>query len=89
MHDKIVHLCNYFKPNDIRLVYQGVCQEAGMNWRNLKLGKRKSMKMLAPYFAKACVDIVNAKTVIKVPDKIAIMKKIAMGKPMCEFNSMC
>ena len=47
-----------------------------MNWQNLKLGKRKSMKMLAPYFAKACVDIVNAKTVIKVPDRIAIMKKM-------------
>ena len=75
MYHKIVLLCNYFKPNDIRLVYQGVYQEAGMNWQNLKLGKRKSMMMLAPDFAKACVDIVNAKTVIKVPDRIAITKK--------------
>ena len=43
-----------------------------MNWQNLKLQKRKSMKMLAPDFAKACVDIVNAKTVIKVPDKLQL-----------------
>ena len=59
-----------------------------MNWRNLKLGKRKSMKMLAPYFAKACVDIVNAKTVFKVPEKCNYEKN-CHGQAMCEFNSMC
>ena len=40
-----------------------------MNWQNLKLGKPKSMKMMAPDFAKACVDIVNARTVFKVPEE--------------------
>ena len=82
MYHKIVLLCNYFKPNDIRLVYQGVYQEAGMNWRNLKLRKRKSMKMLAPDFAKPCIDIVNVGMVFKVPEKLQLKrrKRMMIGK---------
>lgn len=32
LHEKVVRLCSFFKPNNIRLVFQGICQEAGKNW---------------------------------------------------------
>ena len=32
LNDKVVLLCSHFKPNDIRLVFQGICQEAGKEW---------------------------------------------------------
>ena len=75
LHEKVVLLCSYFKPNDIRPVFQGICQEAGKNWRSLKLAKHKSMKTLASEFAKACVDIVNARTDFTVPGKFTIKKE--------------
>ena len=71
-HQKIVCLCTYFKPNDIRPVFQGICQDAGMNWRHLKLAKHKSMKSLSADFAMACVDILNARVDLNVPGKIAV-----------------
>ena len=73
--DKIILLCSYYKPNDIRPVFQGICQDAGMNWRNLKLAKHKTMKTLAAEFAKACVDIYNAEIDLTVPANIAVKKE--------------
>ena len=60
-HERIILLCNKFKPNDIRPALQGILQEAGTDWRTLKLQKLRSMKVLAPKFAKECVNIINAK----------------------------
>ena len=74
-HDKIVLLCSHFKPNDIRPVFQGICQDAGMNWRDLRLAKHKTMKTLSTEFAKACVDIYNARVDLTVPGKIAVKKE--------------
>ena len=71
-YDKIFLLCSYFKPNDIRPVFQGIYQDAGMNWRDLKLAKHKTMKTLSAEFAKACVDIYNARVDLTVPEKITI-----------------
>ena len=76
----VLLLCSYFKPNDMRPVYQGICQEAGKNWQSLNLAKLKSMKTLAPEFAKACVDIVNARTDNIVPVKITIEKENLDGR---------
>ena len=73
--DKIILLCSYYKPNDIRPVFQGICQDTGMNWRNLKLAKHKTMKTLAAEFAKACVDIYNAEIDLTVPANIAVKKE--------------
>ena len=42
-YDKILLLCNYFKPNDIRLVFQGILLDAGRNWRDLQLTKLRTM----------------------------------------------
>ena len=78
--ESILLLCTFFKPNDIRPVYQGLCQEAGWDWRSLSLAKLKSMKTLAPEFAKACVDIVNARTDSAVPAKITLKKKKRDGR---------
>ena len=74
-HDKIVLLCSYFKPNDVRPVFQGIYQDAGMNWRDLRLAKHKTMKTLSAEFAKACVDIYNAQVNLTVPAKIAVKKE--------------
>ena len=74
-HEKIVLLCTYFKPNDIRPVFQGIYQDAGMNWRDLRLAKHKSMKTLSTEFAKACVDIYNARVDLTVPGKITIKQE--------------
>ena len=79
-HEKVVRLCSFFKPNDIRPVCQGICQEAGKNWRSLNLAKLKSMKTLAPEFAKACVDIVNARMDNTEPGKITVKKKNRDGR---------
>ena len=75
LHEKVVRLCSFFKPNDIRPVFQGICQEAGKNWRSLNIAKHKSMKKLASEFANYCVDIVNARTDCSVPKKITIKKE--------------
>ncbi len=74
-YEKIFLLCSYFKPNDIRPVFQGIYQDAGMNWRDLKLAKYKTMKTLSTEFAKACVDIYNARVDLTVPEKITIDKE--------------
>ena len=80
-YDRVLMLCNKFKPNDIRPAFQGICQDAGRDWRTLKLQKHRSMKSLAPEFSKACVDIVNAKAELlelenrTVPQKITIKKE--------------
>ena len=66
-NDKIVLLCTHFKPTDIRLVFQGISQEAGTNWQNLKVAKLRTMKAISVEFAKACVDIYNAKSDFTVP----------------------
>ena len=74
-HAKIILLCSYFKPNDIRPVFQGTNQDARMNWRDLRLAKHKTMKTLSTKFAKACVDIYNARVDLTVPGKIAIKQE--------------
>ena len=74
-NDMIVLLCTHFKPNDIRPVFQGIYQDAGKNWRNLKLVKHRLMKTLAIDFAKTCVDIGNARTALIVPGRITIKKE--------------
>ena len=79
LHEKVVRLCSFFKPNDIRPVFQGICQEAGKNWRSLKIAKHKSMKKLASEFANSCVDIVNARTDCTVPGNITIKKENQHG----------
>ena len=79
LYEKIVLLCSHFKPSDIRPVFQGVCQEAGWNWRTLNT-KQKSMKKLASEFTGSCIDIVNAKTGISVPGGITFPKKIQTGR---------
>ena len=78
-HAKVVLLCGHFKPNDIRPTFQGIYQEAGKNWRSLKLAKHKSMKTLAREFVKACVDIVNARRAFSVPGNIIIKKENLSG----------
>ena len=80
-HDKVVLLCTHFKPNDIRFVFQGIYQDAGKNWQNLKIAKHRTMKTLSAEFAKACVDIYNARTDLAVPGKITI-KKENLGRPV-------
>ena len=60
-HDRIILLCNKFTPSDIKPAMQGILQESGKDWRTMKLQRPRSMKMLAPEFAKECVNIVNAK----------------------------
>ena len=60
---------------------QGILIDSGKDWHTLKLNKLKSMKGLAPEFAKACVDIVNARTELlesasgSVPQKIIVKKE--------------
>ena len=41
---------------------QGLLTDAGKDWRKLKLNKLKNMRVLAPEFAKVCVDQFNATT---------------------------
>jgi len=73
--EKIVLLCTNYKPNDIRAVYQGIHQEAGKNWRDLKLAKHRTMKSLSAEFSKTCIDLYNARAELAVPGKIAIKKE--------------
>ena len=80
-YDKILLLCNYFKPNDIHLVFQGILLDAGRNYQNLQLTKLGTMKPLSVEFAKACVDIYNAKLDFTVPGKITV-KKENLGCPV-------
>ena len=75
MHEKVVRLCGFYKPNDIRPVFQGICQEAGKNWRSLNIAKLTTMKKLASEFASSCVDIVNARTECSPPKKITFKKE--------------
>ena len=76
LHENIVYLCNFYKPTEIRPVYQGICQDAGRNWQTLDIAKHKTMKKLASEFASSCVDDVNAMTKCSVPGNIAYLKKI-------------
>ena len=80
-YDTILLLCNYFKPNDIRLVFQGILPDGGRNWRDLQLTKLRTMKQLAVEFAKACVDIYNANLDFTVPGEITV-KKENLGRPV-------
>ena len=75
LHEKIVLLCNCYQPKDIRPVFQGICQDAGWNWRTLHIAKHKTMRKLALEFAKSCVDIVNARTKPSVPGNIAFLEE--------------
>lgn len=75
LYEGIVQLCNCFKPHEIRPVYQGVCMEAGWDWRTLDVARIKTMKKLASEFATSCVDIVNATTQLPVPGDIAYPKE--------------
>ena len=79
-HESIVLLCKCFKPHQIRPVYQGVCQEAGWDWRSLDVARHKSMKKLASEFASSCVDIVNAMKQVSVPGNIACPKEHENGQ---------
>ena len=88
LREKVVRLCSFFKPNDIQPIFQGICQEAGKNWQSLNLAKLKSMKTLASEFAKACVDIINARTEHSVPVKLQLRRKILTGEPTRKFNSL-
>ena len=80
-HDRIILLCNKFTPSDIKPAMQGILQESGKDWRTMKLQRLRSMKMLAPEFAKECVNIVNAKAELlksgsdTVPQSVIIKKE--------------
>ena len=75
-HEQLLLLVKVFKPVDMRYVLQGLLTDAGMNWRKLKLNKLRIMKVLAPKFAKVCVELFNAKmefnTSTSVPADIVI-----------------
>ena len=79
-HARVILLCNKFNPADIRPVYQGIVQEAGKDWRTLKVQRHRSMKALAPEFAKECVNIVNAKAVLLKPESCTVPKNITIKK---------
>ena len=86
-YGKVLLLCNNFKPNDIRPAFQGIYQDAGRDWRTLKLQKHRSMKTLDPEFAKACVDIVNAKANIFELESHTVPKKITIKKEKLEQSA--
>ena len=73
-HDRVLLLVKTFKPVDIRMVLQGLLSDAGKDWRKLKMNKLRNMHVLAPEFARACVDLHNATTDLNsstsVPDDI-------------------
>ena len=76
-HEQILLLVKVFKPAEMRSVLQGLLTDAGKNWRKLKLQKKlRSMSVLAPEFAKVCVELFNAKTELEmsksVPEDIVI-----------------
>ena len=60
--EQILRLVKKFKPADIRIVLQGLLTDAGKDWRKLKMNKLRNMNVLAPEFAKVCVDLFNATT---------------------------
>ena len=74
-HNKVLLLYNVFKPIDIRPIFQDIYQDAGKNWRSLKLQKHRTMKMLAPEFANACANILSARADLTVPEQITIKKE--------------
>ena len=80
LHESVVQLCNCFKPHEIRPVYQGVCQDAGWDWRSLDVARHKTMKKLASEFASSCVDIVNATEQFSVPGDIACLNEHENGQ---------
>lgn len=86
LHEKIVHVCGFYKPNDIQPVFQGICQDAGRNWRTLNIKKHKTTKKLASEFASSCVDIVNTRTDCSVPGNIIIPKENQNGRQTRKFN---
>ena len=76
-HEQILLLVKVFKPAEMRSVLQGLLTDAGKNWCKLKLQKKlRSMGVLAPEFAKVCVELFNAKTELEmsksVPEDIVI-----------------
>ncbi len=80
-HDRVMILCNKFKPNDIRPALQGILQDTGKDWRTMKLQKLRSIKVLVPEFAKECVNIVHSKAELlksesdTVPQNVIIKKE--------------
>ena len=80
LHEKIVHLCGFYKPKDIRPIFQGICQDAGQDWRTLDIAKHKTMRKLAFEFARSCVDIVNARTECYVPGNITFPEENQNGQ---------
>ena len=74
--EQILLLVKTFKPADIRIVLQGLLTDAGKDWRKLKLKKLRNMHVLAPEFAKVCVDLFNATTELNsstsVPEDVVV-----------------
>ena len=75
-HDRILLLVKTFKPLEIRMVLQGLLSDAGKDWRKLKMNKLRNMHVLAPEFARVCVDLHNATADLNsstsVPDDIVV-----------------
>ena len=70
--DQIIQLLTKFKPADLRPVLQGLSTDAGKNWRQLKLSKLKTMRQVAPEFAKICVELCNATTEVNALPSIPV-----------------
>ena len=68
--EQVIQLTTKFKLADLRCVLQGLLTEGGTDWRNLRLTKLKSMKALGPVFAKACVELCNAKAELNTSSPI-------------------
>lgn len=75
-YEQILLLVKAFKPADIRFVLQGLLTDEGKDWRKLKLNKLRRTNILAPEFAKVCVELFNAETELNtstsVPEDIVI-----------------
>ena len=58
------------------MVLQGLLSDAGKDWRKLKMSKLRNMHVLAPEFARVCVDLHNATTDLNsstsLPDDIVV-----------------
>lgn len=59
-----------FSPADIRPCLQGILQEAGKDWRSIKVNRLKTNKAISVEFAKACVEISNARADLDLPNGV-------------------
>ena len=91
-HNRVKLLCAQFSPTEARPVLQGILTDAGKDWRTIKLINSKSIKALAPEFANACIDIINARTELlesasrSVPQKIVFKKeKVEQSEESYQF----